>query len=707
MKFWNQYPFVRLLIPFAAGILLAIHLPKPALLGSLNLILLSGILLSLVILAHLTKKYSLRWLPGLFINLFLLCAGYTLTVVQREFYHRDQLSQIVDKETIISIRITEPPSERTKSVRGFGEVISVMDSLTGKPISGKLLLYFEKDSASKSLGYGDVIVAKTRLNPVQSSGNPHQFDYRKYLAQSGIYYQTWITSENWQKTENSRVNHLFDFSYRARDFMLNTLDTQGLTGDEFAVAAAILLGFDDHMEPELRNLYAGAGALHVLCVSGLHVGIIFMIVSLLLKGLTSKKGKLLRFFILLASIWMYAFITGLAPSVLRAGVMFSLFSWRELAREKSNSYNILAASAFLLLAYDPYLISKIGFQLSYSAVLGIISLNDPICKLLTFKNVVLDYFWKLSVVSIAAQAGTFPLAIYYFNQFPVYFLLANLIVIPVVWLIVYTGIVALVVSALSKWLSALIVKFLSIQITFLNFSVDWINSLPFSKIDGLVLFLPQMVLVYLLIISLIRFFISKDGKFGVILLSISLLLTFSFIYQRVGTLSQQKLIVYNVRGYSAMDIIIGQNLVSFSDSALLANSGAVDFNMKNARTYAGIKIKEQLTFNQHVEKTSFDMSLPVRIYAPGIIEAGSKTIAIVDNDFPGLKPVEPLEIDLLILQNNCSLTISQLQDMFHFEQLVFDSSNTTPKIRKWREYCEANEIPYFDVTSSGALVVNL
>lgn len=707
MKFWNQYPFVRLLIPFAAGILLAIHLPKPALLGSLNLILISGILFFLIIFSHLTKRYSLRWLPGLLINLFLLCSGYTLTVVQREFYHRDQLNQFVERENIIAFRIAEPPSERAKSVRAFGEVISVMDSVAGKAISGKILVYFEKDSTSKKLRYGDVIVAKTRLNPIQSSGNPHQFDYRKYLAQSGIYYQTWITGENWQKTGKGRVNPLFSFSYRARDFMLKILETQGLAGDEFAVAAAILLGFDDHMEPELRNLYAGAGALHVLCVSGLHVGIIFMIVSLLLKGLTSKKGKFLRFLLLLASIWMYAFITGLAPSVLRASVMFSLFSWRELAREKSNSYNILAASAFLLLAYDPYLISKIGFQLSYSAVLGIISLNDPIYKLLTFRNVVLDYFWKLTVVSIAAQAGTFPLAIFYFNQFPVYFLLANLIVIPVVWLIVYTGIIALSAAAISGWLSSMVVKFLSIQIMFLNFSVDWINRLPFAKIDGLVLYLPQMILVYLLMVFMVRFFISKDGKHGVIFLSISLLLTFSLIFKRVGALGQKKLIVYNVRGYSAMDIIMGQNLISFADSGLLLNSGAIDFNMKNARTYAGAKIRDQRTFNQQVEGAVDAMSLPVRFYSPGIISAGSKTIAVIDGNFPVLKPGQTLKVDWLILQNNCNLTIRQLQDMFQFEQLVFDSSSSAPKIRKWREYCEANNIPYFDVTSSGALVVSL
>ncbi len=708
MRFWNQYPFFRLILPFAAGILFAINVPKPTFIEAWHLMAVLGLLLAAAVSANILANYTLRWLPGAFIYLFTLLAGYALTVSQTEIYNVRHFGNYLDGEQIFVAKVTEPPAERARSVRVFAKVQYVLDSVQSERTIGKVLLYLEKDSAARNLRYGDVIIAQARIAETEPPGNPHQFNYKKYLANSGIYHQAYLRSSKWFLIDSNQVNPLFSFSYLARDKMMHILEKRGLTGDEFAVVSAILLGYDDRMEPELRNLYAGAGALHVLCVSGLHVGIIFMIVSVVLKGLhKTKKERMIKFVLLLASIWAYAFITGLAPSVLRAGAMFSLLSWRELAKEKSNSYNVVAASAFILLAIDPYLIAKIGFQLSYSAVLGIIALNNLLYKQLAFKNFVADYIWKLVVVSVAAQIGTFPLSIYYFHQFPVYFLLANIIVIPLVWLIVYTGIATLVLSTFWSLLSSVIAKLLYFQVFLLNYAVELVNKLPHAKIDGLIFLFPQMVAVYLLIFLIVRFYVKKEGKYVVAALSLAFLLSGSFIFQKTQLLKQRKLVIYNVNGYSAMDLAIGNNLIAFSDTLLLKDSKAIEFNIQSNRLFSGVKSLNHFSFQTESFDFASSENIPVKYDAPGFLVAGDTRIVIVDDKFPVYEPDNSLQTNFVLLRNNTNVQIEQLVKMFDFDQLIFDSSNDLWKIREWRSYSDEHQIPYYDVREQGALIRKL
>lgn len=707
MRIWNKYPFFRLIIPFAAGILFAINIPKPGALNAIHLIIALLALFLLTFVSHVFITYRLRWLPGVFIYLFSIVAGYSLTIVQTERYHQSHFGNYLSEEQLFVVKVSEPPAERAKSVRVFGKVQYVMDSATRVRTSGKVLLYFEKDSAALQLKYGDLLILKSNITPTNPPGNPHQFNYKKFLANSGVFHQAYIRSQSWQKIDSNHVNPVFNYSFKIRERMMDMLERSGLSGNEFAVVSAILLGYDDLMEPELRDMYAGAGALHVLCVSGLHVGIIFFIMSFLLKILEHKKaGRIIKFFLLLATIWAYAFITGLSPSVMRASVMFSLFSWRELSKEKSNPYNVLAASAFILLVIDPYLITKIGFQLSYSAVLAIISMFDPIYKLMVFKNVVADYFWKLTVVSIAAQAGTFPLAIYYFNQFPLYFLITNMLVIPLVWLILNAGIATIAASFVWSGFSPALGKILYYLVWSLNQAVEWVNTLPYAKIDGLILILPQVFLIYLLLVLIFRSFLKKEAKYLVAVFSIAILLTASLIYQRTNVLEQKKIVIYQVNGHSAIDIFVGNNLFAIADSALLNDKRAMEFNIASNRLHSGVGNTFQTSFApESLQKLNLIKS-PVRFYSPNFLLAGNKRIVIVDKSFPCHQPEKVLKVDYVLLRENAGLSVNQIVEMFEFEALIFDSSNSPYLSRRWRDYCDEHSISYHNVSESGALVCN-
>ncbi|MBE0640374.1 MAG: ComEC family competence protein [Bacteroidales bacterium] len=705
MRFWNQYPFFRLIIPFAAGIILAINLPKPSFVQSWHLITICIVLFSMALLTSIFVAYTRRWMAGIFIYLFTFSAGYSITVVQTEIHSERHFSNFLDGEQVLVIKINEPPVERAKSVRVFGKVRYVIDSVVSKRTIGKALFYLEKDSAALGLRYGDLLIVQAGMIETQPPGNPHQFDYKKYLANSGIHHQAYLRSGKWYRIDSGMVNPVFEFSYGARDRMLHLLEKQGLAGDEYAVVSAILLGYDDRLEPELRDLYAGAGALHVLCVSGLHVGIVFIIVGFLFRRFhKTKPERVIKFVVLLLSIWAYAFITGLAPSVMRAALMFSLFSWRELAKEKSNSYNVVAASAFILLAIDPYLITKIGFQLSYSAVLGIIALNTPLYRLLAFKNPVADYVWQLSVVSVAAQIGTFPLSIYYFNQFPLYFLFSNIIVIPLVWLIVYTGVATLFVAVFWNFLSTILAKLLFYQVYLLNYFVELINRLPAAKIDGLMLNFPQVIAVYLLAILITRFLIKKQANYAVAALSLGLLLTVSFVFQKFQTLNQQKLVIYSVNGHSAIDFFIGNQLIGIADTALFKDTRTIDFNLEANRIFSGAQFKEQLAFNTLTLESMNLSNLTVKYFYPNLFLAGDTRIAVVDNGLPDFMPETPLRTDIVVLRENTDKKIPQILKMFDFDQLVFDSSNSPWKVREWRSYCDEHQIDYYDVREKGALV---
>lgn len=708
MHSWHAYPFFRFFFPFAFGILLAIYTELPPVHHKPVLMIIVLASFFLAALGYVISSYKIRWLSGFLIYLFLAVAGYALTVFQTPKFDQSNIfNQDYVHKTFI-VRISEPLIPKENSYKTLGKLEWLCDSSGCKSVSGKVLLYFQKDSSAPKPVYGDYLWIGSQISEISPPGNPHQFDYRRFLLHSGIYHQAYVRPGDWVETKDQWVNPVFRFAYEARDFMLQILEKNGLKGDEFAVVSAILLGYDEHMDQDLRKKYAGAGALHVLCVSGLHVGIVFLLLSFVLKPLNRKKYlRFLKVFLLLLSIWTYAFITGLSPSVMRASVMFSLFAWRESRKEKSNPYNILAASAFILLAIDPYMITKIGFQLSYAAVLAIVSLYNPIYNLLQVKNIILDYFWKLSVVSLAAQIGTFPLAIYYFHQFPVYFFISNIIIIPLVWLILNTGIGVLAVSVFSGFLSAKLSVLLYLMLILLNGAVEFVNLLPGATIGGLVLNLPQVVLIYLFIVAMARAIFLRSTPLLILAFVGVLMLSGSFVFRRHQILQQEKIIVYRVNQHSALDIISGQQTVFLADSALFHNQQAMDFNISGNRTFAGIKRVDTLSLFPLKPSASSNLVKSLRIIEPGFLVFGNTRIAMVSGSFGNYKPVTPLEVDVLILSNNPKQDISDFKSQFSFGNLVFDASNNWWNIQKWRAYCDSAGISYHDIKNDGYFKMDL
>jgi len=524
---WNHIPMIRLIIPLIAGILHAVYFPLGLEVQAGFLLVLYLILSFLLLYGYHFISFKRRWVIGLVLQSFLVLLGMKMTMLADHSLSETHFRNSSRAPALMIGRLTEPVIEKKKSYKTILECMFIQDSGPGLRCTGKLLAYLAKEDRAASLKYGDLIVFNARWQVIRPPEIPGDFDYQQYMKYHGVYDQAYISTGKWNKLDLNHGNAILSYAIGIQDRILKVLARQGLEGEEFKVASAILAGYRAALDPELQQAFSGAGAMHILCVSGLHVGVIYLVLSYILSVLgKGKRSKALRSILLITAIWLYALVTGCSPSVLRASTMISFVVMGTWLSRSRNIYNTLAASAFLLLLTDPYMIMAIGFQLSYLAVIGIVTIQPFLYKSVYLKYWLPDKAWAIITVSIAAQAGTFPLAIYYFHQFPNYFLLTNLIVIPASSLIIYIGFLLLFFSPL-PWISTYISWLLSKSIYAMNASIHWINSLPGAVSDELYLGVLECMMIYLTIgfVILMIGFKRKDLIWVVLSLTIIFLIS--------------------------------------------------------------------------------------------------------------------------------------------------------------------------------------
>jgi len=451
--------------------------------------------------------------------------------------------------------------------------------MESRPV-GKGIVYIEKDESSLSLKYGDIIQFNGAFRPIKSNGNPHEFDYARYLRIHNIQEQAYVKSRSWMKSAengNAFVQTIVDL----REYLSSTLKRSGLSDKNYMVANALLLGQKEYLDKDVLRTYSSAGAMHVLAVSGLHVGIVMLVLAFVLRPIKRfRKGKFVFLILVLTGIWFYALITGMSPSVLRASVMFSFIIFGKELQRETTIYQSIMVSAFLLILLDPYIIFQVGFQLSYLAVLGIVFLQPKIVNLLYIKNKILHKAWQISAVSIAAQIATFPLGIYYFHQFPNFFLISNLLVIPLAFLILIVGITYLTVH-LVPILNEVVFWIFDSLLTLLNIGVSWVEQLPYSILWGLSIHWYEVFLIYLtLVLGSIAFMYRKTNAllFG---LGVTILLLGLNLSEKYSVENSNELFVYNVNGEVAIDIFYGATNTFLSSVELFNDEEKLLFHVKH------------------------------------------------------------------------------------------------------------------------------
>jgi competence protein ComEC len=485
--------------------------------------------------------------------------------------------KVTQKQTWIA-EIRELPREREKSYKVIVKLNSLNDSTFW--ITKKVILYFQKDSIIKNCRVGDKLIVNTKLSFIEPPKNPYQFDYKKFTQRKGIYLTGYANSFGWKKIEDTKKRTVKRYASYLQRYLSNKLIESGLTPSEYSVAAAILLGNDETLEPELRASYAATGVSHILCVSGMHVGVIFMILGFLLKPLDNTvKSRFIKNVILLVAVWLYANITGLAPSVTRSATMFSFVIISKFLRRKTNVFHSLFASLFILLSFNPILLFEMGFQLSYLAVFSIVLFQNKITKWYKPKYKVVNYFWELSAVSLVAQFATAPIATYYFGQFPNYFLLTNMFIIPLSFAMTVTGVATLAFS-FSEFISKGFGFLLNLELKTMNTVVFYVEKLPGALTTSISINYLQVMILYSFFIALLLF---KKNKIRLFICLLALLNIF-ILTRTINTVKNTQhieVVNYSIPKCASFQFCQYGDAVFVSDSIIDVYDKRYQYNIQN------------------------------------------------------------------------------------------------------------------------------
>lgn len=546
-NYFQRIPFIRILLLFLCGIFV-----RQWFLIDLRIAAVS-ITICLVILFWFwpTNSVSAIKTQNAVLSLALFVAGY--------FYPASrptkEIPEIFSRKGYYLAEVCERPVEKQKS---FQSLLLLKSPILSH--AEKVIVYFSKADFDSTISTGDLLVLIAKPQPIENMGNPFEYDYQKMMARRGIRFTVYQEKGTYLKT-GMKVSGFAYMAERFRDRLVAMLSNHIKGKEELAVVSALTLGYRAEIDKETIDYFASTGAMHVLSVSGLHVGIIFFILGFIFNSI-KRRNALIFGILLLISLWSYAFISGFSPSVQRATVMFSFVVVADIIRRPVNVFNTITASALLLILLNPDVVFDVGFQLSYLAVLGIVLVQPALFNLLKVKNRILKWLWGFTTVSLAAQLITFPLGIYYFNQFPNLFWLSNFVVIPVTILITWFSLAFFVLSPIA-FLATLSGQIIEILTFGMLWCLKYLDSLPFALAEGLVLNSMQVWLLYAGIASIIIFFSTKRTIWLTAFLILIVTFQISGLKQKHQLINQKTIIVYHSRNLM-IHLINGRNSYIFT-----------------------------------------------------------------------------------------------------------------------------------------------
>lgn len=694
LPIWKTTPFLRILLPLVAGIIIQWYFQV-----SVEFIVLTlgsfTIAFSLFYFLPLSVRFKISFLQGNLLNCMILAVGLLITWNKDVRHTADWYGNYYSDSSYIIVRIDEPLIEKTKSFKADGIVETVINNDTSVYCNGKLLLYFSKDASTEQLHYGDRILINKKLQQIKNSGNPGAFNYQRYAAFQQTFNNVFLKQKDWVLQKDKKVNIFKQFIYTARENILTVLRKNLVAGkDELGIAEALLIGYANDLDKDLVQAYSNTGVVHIIAISGMHLGLIYvMLVWLFARTPVVKKSKWMQALLILNCLWLFSLLTGGSASVLRSAVMFTFITLgKTIFTKQASIYNSLAASAFAMLIYNPYYLWDVGFQLSYLAVMGIVIFQKPIYNLIYVKNKWVNKIWEMAAITLAAQILTFPICIYYFHQFPNLFLITNLIAVPLSTVILFAEI-ALVALYWIPFVGRYLGKITGWLVLLMNKIILSINELSFSVWDKIPATVLTTWLLYATVIGGCVWLMSKTKK----ALQFSLIcLLFWVIAQAYGTWqikNQQKLIVYNVPQHQAIDFVKGNKYNFLGDSVLLEDGMLQNFHLKPGR------IALQLTNRTDSVNGLFHFS--------PFYQFGNKRILVIDKPLAFAVSTQKINVDIIIFSKSPKLYIPQLAAVFNCKQYIADASNSLWKIGKWKKDCDSLHLHLHSIPQQGAFVLDL
>jgi competence protein ComEC len=603
--------------------------------------------------------------------------GYCNYQIQLPLFQPNHYSHISSEKTtdFFQLKITDilKPGNYNR------KYIAKVEAINGISTSGTILILIQKDSTSGPLFIDNQILLKTTLKPIPRPLNPGQFNYSKYMETLGIYDQIQFKNRRiLMKTVGSIT--LKGQAEGLRNYLLEKLKQTSLGFDERAIIQALVLGQKKDINKDLYSSYAKAGAVHILAVSGLHVGILYFILTLILSFTNRLKwGNFIQSFLIIFCLWFFAFVTGLSPSVTRAVTMFSIFAIAKNINRESSTINNLFLSFFLLILINPLWLFHVGFQLSYLAVFSIIVVQPKLSRYYRPRFYLDKLFWGIFTVSIAAQLGVLPLSIYYFHQFPGLFFITNLVVLPVIGILLGGGILLLILSVFN-FLPDQFAETYNFLIKSLNAFINWVANQELFVFQDIHYTEGNTLTTYFFLTALILLWHTFNYK-NLIFVLVSLNLIVGFVVWDKFKSSQNELLVFH----------------------------------KSRKSLIGYKNDDRFTLFRNDSLANFETSYPFRSYLinreinnyceegiPKTFIFGNTKVLILDSLGVYSKKFQK---SIVILTESPQVNLERLIDSIDPQQIIADGSNYSSYVVRWKNTCIQKKLPFHHTGNKGAYII--
>lgn len=597
---------------------------------------------------------------------------------QREFkqHYTQHTDPTKDSIQTISFRIREVLKPGAYHEKYIVDILKI----NNQTLIGKALLNVNKDSLSQAFKVDEIFVTTSPLSELTNPLNPNQFDYGAYLEKQYIYHQI-FTDHSQLLAVSSDVHTIFGHAARLRNHINSKLRFYHFKPDELALINALLLGQRQDISPEILDSYSRAGAIHILAVSGLHVGIVLLLLNSLFKPLEYlRRGKIIKIVLIVIILWGFAIVAGLSASVTRAVTMFSIVAIGMNLKRPSNIFNTLAISMFFLLLFKPLFLFDVGFQMSYLAVISIVSFQPLLVKLWLPKFKPLKKMWQIFTVTMAAQLGVVPVSLFYFHQFPGLFFVSNLVIIPVLGIILGMGILVIfsaLVNILPFWLADLYGGMISIMNSF----VRWISLQEQFVLTDISVSLLRTLASYFLLITL--FFLFKKRNFKRLATAmIGVLIFQSVLIFENKTNQTEEFVVFHKSRFS----LIGQKqnttlTVSHNFDSIASARDNIIRNYKIGNSIS--EIKEDVLENVYFFH--------------------DKKLLVIDS--LGFYQIPQLNPHYVLLRNSPKINLIRLLDSLKPELIIADGSNYKSYLQQWEATCIKQKVPFHLTSKKGAFVI--
>lgn len=762
-------PWLRLLLPFGGGIAIAMVIPPGSAFFFEEMYALLGFLL-LGYLLSLYEKNGLglrKWIPGGLAMLFLCCAGFQLTRAAISLHASNHFSKHNSYHLLVQVHTI--PEKRGKYFRFVARVLyrtpnekpwepadrkprreaedtpGITNSGIASPgiASGGLLLVYLQPKDGPVPVYGDRLWIRATFREVPPPGNPAAFDYQAYLAARDIYHQVFLSAKEWTGTGENRGNPLISSAADIQQRCAGIFERLIPDRDNAALLSAFVLGYRTGISAETVSNFAATGTIHILSVSGLHVAILYWLVNLLLKPLALLRGgKALQLVLTICIILCYALVTGGSPPVCRAGWMLILLVLARYLGKSYRSENMLALTAFLLLANNPLLLADVGFQLSFLAVAGLIYLYPPLnrlgfpgrkdrrrkvslpplrtvsrfrcfgCLHVLYRLRIFHHFrrlvgrlgsallktiWSMTAVSLAAQLATFPLSVYYFHQFPVYFLPANLLLIPLSSLILYGGILLLLLPG-SSGATLLLAGQVSGLLDIMKQTMHFFGELPGAVLDGIWITSFQSISLFVVLIAGALFLGYRKAGCLLVLLGALCYLAAEMAFENYRQLRQGRMIFFQLKDQAAVAFLAGRSAVLIMEKD--KDRQQYDYAVAPFLNRAGIEDIQILRPDQAART-------PYLVKEGSYIKFFGLRLLLIDDNF--LYPPDTAEVlpcDLLLITENTYLQTDKIERNFRVRMLVSGANISRALDNYLERFCRRKNIAFYSIGRSGAFILN-